>query len=205
MSQTVYFITGASRGIGLEFVRQLVKRENSIVFAGVRNPASMDKQFPAPRPDNLHIVQCDVASNESVAAAASSVAKLSGKVDVLINNAGIDNRCSIRETSAESLQSVLDTNVVGVYRMIKAFVPLLSASSIKKVINISSDYGSVAMNDRYYCGAYNVSKAALNMLTVQYKNEYLKEGITFIPMHPGDVRLTLWKVLMTGIYRYECI
>jgi NAD(P)-dependent dehydrogenase (short-subunit alcohol dehydrogenase family) len=89
--------------------------------------------------------------------------------------------------------------------MIKAFVPLLSASSIKKVINISSDYGSVAMNDRDYCGAYNVSKAALNMLTVQYKNEYLKEGITFIPMHPGDVRLTLWKVLMTGIYRYECI
>ena len=187
MSETVYFVTGASRGIGLEFIKQLVKRENSVVYAGVRNPASMENHFPSPRPDNLHIVQCDVTSDDSISAAAQIVAKVTGRVDVLINNAGIDNGLCIRETSAESFRTVLDTNVVGVHRMLRAFLPLVSASSVKKVINMSSDYGSVALNNRNYAGAYSTSKAALNMLTVQYKNEYPEEGITFILMQPGDV------------------
>ena len=188
MSEIVYFITGASRGIGLEFINQLVKREKSIVYAGVRNPASLENHFRSPRPDNLHIVQCDVTSDESVEGAATIVSEKSGKVDVLINNAGIDNGLSIRETSVDSLRMVLETNVVGVHRMIRAFLPLISASSIKKIINISSDFGSIALNDRNFAGAYNTSKAALNMLTVQYKNEFAEEGIIFIPLHPGDVR-----------------
>jgi NAD(P)-dependent dehydrogenase (short-subunit alcohol dehydrogenase family) len=187
MSETVYFITGASRGIGLEFIHQLVKREKSVVYAGVRNPASLEKHFPSPRPENLHIVPCDVISDESVQAAASIVSEKSGRVDVLINNAGIDNGLSIRETSVDSFRIVLETNLVGVHRMVRAFLPLISRSSIKKIINISSDFGSVALNDRRFAGAYNTSKAALNMLTVQYKNEYAEEGIIFIPLHPGDV------------------
>jgi len=186
MSQTVYFVTGASRGIGLEFINQLVKRPNSIVFAGVRNPPSLQTHYPSP-PPNLHIIQCDVTSDEFVAAAVETVSKTIGRVDVLINNAGIDNGFSIRETSVDSFRSVLETNLVGVHRMTRAFLPLVLKSSVKKVINISSDYASIALNDRAYCGAYNTSKAALNMLTVQYKNEYADEGVIFIPLHPGDV------------------
>lgn len=186
MAQTVYFVTGASRGIGLEFINQLIKRPNSIVFAGVRNPPSLQKYYPSP-PSNLHILQCDVTSDESVAAAAEAISKTAGKVDVLINNAGIDNGFTIRETSVDSFRSVLETNVVGVHRVTRAFLPLVLKSSVKKVINISSDYASIALNDRAYCGAYNTSKAALNMLTVQYKNEYADDGVIFIPLHPGDV------------------
>jgi NAD(P)-dependent dehydrogenase (short-subunit alcohol dehydrogenase family) len=186
MTETVYFVTGASRGIGLEFVNQLVKRSNSIIFAGVRNPSSLRKLYSSPTP-NLHLLQCDVTSDDSVAAAVETVSKSAGRVDVLINNAGIDDGFSIRETSIDSFRSVLETNLVGVLRMTRAFMPLVANSSVKKVINISSDYASIELNDRSYCGAYNVSKAALNMLTVQYKNEYAEEGITFIPLHPGDV------------------
>ena len=62
-------------------------------------------------------------------------------------------------------------------------------SSVKKVICLSSDFGSISMNDRKEFGAYNVSKAGLNMLVTQFKNEYFDEGITFIPMHPGYVSL----------------
>ena len=116
-----------------------------------------------------------------------TVSKEAGRVDVLINNAGIDNGLSIRETPVDSIRSVLETNVVGVHRVTRAFLPLVLESSVKKVINISSDYASIALNDRAYCGAYNISKAALNMLTVQYKNEYTNEGVIFIPLHPGDV------------------
>ena len=116
-----------------------------------------------------------------------TVSKEAGRVDVLINNAGIDNGLSIRETPVDSIRSVLETNVVGVHRVTRAFLPLVLESSVKKVINISSDYASIALNDRAYCGAYNISKAASNMLTVQYKNEYADEGVIFIPLHPGDV------------------
>jgi len=62
-------------------------------------------------------------------------------------------------------------------------------SIVKKVICLSSDFGSISMNDRREFGAYNVSKAGLNMLVTQFKNEYFDEGITFIPMHPGYVSL----------------
>ena len=71
----------------------------------------------------------------------------------------------------------------------KAFIPLMAESSIKKVICLSSDFGSIAMNDRKEFGAYNVSKADVNMLVTQFKNEYASDGIInlFIPMHPGYV------------------
>jgi NAD(P)-dependent dehydrogenase (short-subunit alcohol dehydrogenase family) len=186
MTETVYFITGASRGIGLEFIKQLVNRDNTIIYAGVRNPSSLQKTFSF-TPGNLHIVQCDVTSDDSVAMAAEYVSHNSGRVDVLINNAGIEDGLSIRQGTIESFRSVIETNLIGVHRMTKTFLPLLRSSTIKKVINISSDFGSVELNDRTFCAAYNVSKAALNMLTVQYKNEFLDDGIIFIPMHPGDV------------------
>jgi NAD(P)-dependent dehydrogenase (short-subunit alcohol dehydrogenase family) len=73
----------------------------------------------------------------------------------------------------------------------QTFIPLLETSKVKKVICISSDFGSVAMNDRKEFGAYNVSKAGLNMLMIQFKNEYADEGITFISMHPGYVNDTV--------------
>ena len=181
----MYFVTGTSRGIGLEFIKQLVTRENSIVYAGVRNVSSLPKAFPT-LPANLHIIQCDVISDLSVACAVEMVEKTSGRV-VLINNAAIDNRLSIKDTSIASFQVVIETHFVGVHRVTRAFLPLIQKSSIKKVVNISSDFGSIELNDRSIAGAYNTSKAALNMLTVQYKNEYADDGIIFIPMHPGDV------------------
>ena len=186
MTETVYFITGASRGIGLELVNQLVKRDNAIVFAGVRNPFSLEKLYPSP-PSNLHIIQCDVTSDDSVSKAAESLARISGRVDVLINNAGIDNGLSIRDTDVAGFQEILETNLVGVHRVTRTFLPLIQNSSTKKVINISSDFGSIALNDRVLFGAYSTSKAGLNMLTVAYKNDYASEGIIFIPLHPGDV------------------
>ena len=182
----VYFVTGASRGIGLEFIRQLVGRPNAVVFAGVRNPAALNKHFPDP-PSNVHVVQCDVTSDESVSAAVETVSKIAGRVDVLINNAAIENGLDVRDTSVDSFRSVLETNLVGVHRTTRAFMPLVLKSSVKKVINMSSDFGSIALNDRSICGAYNTSKAGLNMLTVQYKNEYAEEDVIFIPMHPGNV------------------
>ena len=187
MTWTVYFIAGASRGIGLEFVKQLVKRPEAIVFAGVRTPSSLESQFPA-MPGNLKILKCDVTSDDDVSACVNAVAQSTyRRIDVLINNAGIDNFLPIRTTSPEQLRKVLETNLVAPLRIMKAFIPLMETSSVKKVVCLSSDFGSIAMNDRKEFGAYNVSKAGLNQLVVQFKNEYREEGVTFIPIHPGFV------------------
>ena len=187
MTETIYYIAGASRGIGFEFVKQLVKRPETVVFAGVRTPSSLESQFSS-LPANLRILKCDVTSDDDVSACVGAVGQsVYKRIDVLINNAGIDNFLPIRATSPEQLKLVLETNLVAPLRIMKAFIPLLETSNIKKVICMSSDFGSIAMNDRKEFGAYNVSKAGLNQLVVQFKNEYAEEGITFIPMHPGYV------------------
>ena len=187
LTDTVYFIAGASRGIGLEFVQQLVKRPNTIVFAGVRTPSSLAKHFD-PLPKNLVILKCDVTSDADVADCANIIANGEHKrVDVLINNAGIDNFLPIRTTTPDQLRWVLETNLLAPLRVLYTIIPLMSTSLVKKVICISSDFGSIAMNDRKEYGAYNVSKAGLNMLVTQFKNEYADDGITVIPMHPGYV------------------
>jgi NAD(P)-dependent dehydrogenase (short-subunit alcohol dehydrogenase family) len=187
MSETVYFIAGASRGIGLEFVKQLVERPKAIVFAGVRTPSSLEQHWIL-QPKNLTILKCDVTNDNDVSNCVKAVVDSPYKrVDVLINNAGIDNFLPIRTTTPEQLQWVLETNLVAPLRVMKAFIPLMSTSTVKKIICMSSDFGSIANNDRKMFGAYNVSKAGLNMLVVQFKNEYAEDGITFIPMHPGYV------------------
>jgi NAD(P)-dependent dehydrogenase (short-subunit alcohol dehydrogenase family) len=203
LTETVYFIAGGSRGIGLEFVQQLVKRQDSIVYAGVRTPTALAKLFD-PLPQNLIILKCDVTSDDDVAICAAVIAKgVHRRVDVLIHNAGIDNFLPIRNTTPEQLRWVLETNLVAPLRVLHAFVPLMSTSPVKKVICISSDFGSITMNDRKEYGAYNVSKAGLNMLVTQFKNEYADDGITFIPMHPGYVLTCIYIELMVGHYGYD--
>ena len=124
MIETVYFVTGASRGINLEFVSQLTKRSNSIVYIDVRNPSSLQKVFPSLL-SNLHIIQCDVISNDSISAATKYLSKLLERVNILINNTGTDNSLVLRDTEVSSFRSVLDTNLVGVHRVTRAFLPLI--------------------------------------------------------------------------------
>jgi NAD(P)-dependent dehydrogenase (short-subunit alcohol dehydrogenase family) len=121
-------------------------------------------------------VQLDVTDDASVAAAAETV----GSLDVLVNNAAIGGpRLAVGDVTAESLRALYDTNVFGVVRTMHAFLPLLSASAAPVVVNVSSGLGSMtratdpaAMESAYPSLAYGSTKAALNMLTVQYAKAY---------------------------------
>jgi NAD(P)-dependent dehydrogenase (short-subunit alcohol dehydrogenase family) len=125
--------------------------------------------------------------------AAEFVSKKSGRLDILVKNAGVldEGAPGVGKCTVDAFRFVLETNLIGVHRVIKIFLPLLQTSSVKKVINISSDFASIELNDRTFCGAYSVSKAALNMMTVQYRNEFMDDGIIFIPVHPGNVSISL--------------
>lgn len=128
----------------------------------------------AARTLNARFVQLDVTDDASAEAAAALVAKTGG-LDVLINNAGISDRTPVVETAAADVLRVLEMNVLGPVRVVRAFTPLLEGSASPVVVNVSSGVGSLTYasdpNGPYSdlnLLAYPISKAALNMLTIQW-------------------------------------
>jgi NAD(P)-dependent dehydrogenase (short-subunit alcohol dehydrogenase family) len=168
---TTTLITGANKSLGYETARRLIEAGHT-VWMGAR-----DAERGRRAADELGglFVQLDVTSDESIAAAAGTVAAAGG-LDVLINNAGIAGPPTPAEKlTAEDALAVYDTNVVGIVRVTNAFVPLLRASSAPTVVNVTSGLGSFAhvhdtdrIESTIIAPLYTSSKSAVTMLTVQY-------------------------------------
>ena len=176
---TTTLITGGNKGLGFETARRLVAAGHT-VYLGARDP-ERGKQAAADL--GAHYLPLDVTSDDSVAAAARQLESEAGRLDVLINNAGIPGpRHTARELTADDLQITYDVNVFGPVRMLHHFLPLLDRSDNPVVVNVSSGLGSIATAvDPEGQGdavpiwvpapGYGSSKAALNMLTVQYARQ----------------------------------
>ncbi len=172
---TTTLITGASRGLGYETARRLIEAGHT-VWMGARDPERGQRAA-----DVLggRFVQLDVTSDASVAGAAQTVAAAGG-LDVLVNNAGILGPHSpADELTGQDALTVLDTNVAGVVRMVRAFVPVLRASSAPTIVNVTSGMGSFALvhdpervESTIIGPLYQSSKSALTMLTVQYAKAF---------------------------------
>ncbi|ORY82514.1 putative short chain oxidoreductase [Protomyces lactucae-debilis] len=169
---TITLITGANRGLGFETARRLKERGQK-VYIGARNAAAGRE---AAEKLGVESVQLDVTNDESVNAAVKEIEAREGKLDILINNSGITGQMkTVEETSPKDLLECYETNVFGVVRMTKAFLPLLKKSDAPSVINISSGLGSFVMvqdtsaiESSFTNLPYNSSKSALNMITLQY-------------------------------------
>lgn len=167
---TKTLITGANEGLGYEAAKRLVA-EGHDVWVGARD-TELGKE--AARTLDARFVQLDVTDDASIEAAAALVAKTGG-LDVLVNNAGISDRTPVVDTAASDVLRVLDTNVLGPVRVVRAFTSILEASTRPVVVNVSSGVGSLTYasdSDGPYSDlnllAYPASKAALNMLTIQW-------------------------------------
>ena len=168
---TTTLITGANKGLGYEAARRLVDAGHD-VWIGAR-----DEQRGRAAAEELgaRFVQLDVTDDASVAVAAERVAA-EGGIDVLVNNAGIVGaRNGVAETTADDVADVLATNVLGIVRVTRAFLPLLERSENPVVVNVSSGMGSFAITSdpdrvesRIVGLAYPASKSAVTMLTTQY-------------------------------------
>jgi NAD(P)-dependent dehydrogenase (short-subunit alcohol dehydrogenase family) len=164
---TTTLITGANRSLGLETTRRLIDAGHT-VYAGMRDPANGD----AARELGAHVVQLDVTDAASVGAAVAQLPEL----DVLINNAGIlGGSFDVDDLDADTMTSVLDTNVVGIVRVTQAALPLLRRSHNPVIVNVASGVGWPRYlvdeaHDEYPVKAvpYAASKAAVVALTVQY-------------------------------------
>ncbi|MEU2738811.1 SDR family NAD(P)-dependent oxidoreductase [Streptomyces sp. NPDC007095] len=187
---TITVITGANKGIGYETARRLVERGHT-VYVGARD-ARRGKEAAGAL--GARALLLDVTDDASVQAAADRLREEAGHVDVLVNNAGINQPAKpVQELTGPDLQRVYDTNVFGPVRTLHAFLPLLRKAEAPVVVNVSSSLGSLTINahpdSRSLLSswvpalAYNSSKAALNMLTVLYAKAHPEIRISAV--NPG--------------------
>lgn len=179
-------ITGANRGLGLEFAKQY-KADGYHVIATARDP---EKATALSKLD-VKVYPLDVTSQQSVDALAKDLKKQ--PIDILINNAGIsaDNQ-ELKELDLEKMKKVFDVNAFGPIRVTQALLPNLMLGQGKKIINISSQLGSITNNTgttkMSYRYSYRASKSALNQLNRSMANELGSKGFVVVVMHPGWVR-----------------
>jgi NAD(P)-dependent dehydrogenase (short-subunit alcohol dehydrogenase family) len=190
----VALVTGGNKGIGHEIVRQLASR-GLTVYLGARN-AVLGEAAAAGLAGDVRFVQLDVTDVDSIAAAAKQIEADSGRLDVLVNNAGIVSEwgTAVADITAEQVRTAYDVNVFGVVSAINAFVPLLRRSSNARIVNMSSGLGSVnllsELDGRLATQgllAYSSSKAALNALTLVYASALRADGIKVNAATPGLV------------------
>jgi NAD(P)-dependent dehydrogenase (short-subunit alcohol dehydrogenase family) len=185
----VALVTGANRGIGLEVCRQLGQRGYSVVL-GSRDAAKGERAAASLAADGRDVRACqlDVTDPRSIDRAQSMVTAELGRLDVLVNNAAILYDTWQRAVDADLAQvrEALETNLFGAWNMVRAFLPLLRRSSHARVVNVSSEAGSLAsMGDD--TPAYRLSKTALNGLTRMLAAELRGERILVNAVCPGWV------------------
>lgn len=178
-------VTGANRGIGLEFTRQLKQRGERLIVTARDPDAAGELRALLDQGDRIEPL--DVADPGSAARLGN---QLGGeRIDVLINNAGVGGKGQkLEETDTENILRVLDVNSVGPMRVTRALLPQLRAGGRKLIVNVSSQLGSITNAKGGSSYAYRSSKAALNMLTRHLAVELGAEGFTCVTIHPGWVQ-----------------
>ena len=198
-SSRIALVTGATRGIGLETVRQLAQAGVHTLLAGRDRSRAVEASLKL-QAEGLPVeaIALDVTSGHSIREAVREVERRHGRLDILVNNAGIaldDWNKAPSEQPLETWRQTFETNVFGLVEVTRAFLPLLRASSSGRIVNVSSVLGSVALQadpaSDYYAiklPAYNVSKSAVNAWTVQLAYELRDTGIKVNAIHPGNIK-----------------
>lgn len=196
MSYSSIFITGANRGIGLEFVKQYAALASTkLIFATCRNEgkATELKQLAAAH-DKVKIVELDVKDYDKYEKVVEEVSKKVGSdgLNLLINNAGIHIKADFHDAKRDDMLEVYEVNVIAPFLLTRAFTPLLitSANSGHQtfVANISSKVGSIADNTSGQMYAYRTSKAAFNQLSKSLSIQLKADNVIVAPIHPGWVQ-----------------
>ncbi|TQR85600.1 SDR family NAD(P)-dependent oxidoreductase [Mycobacterium hodleri] len=180
---TVWFITGASRGFGLEITREALSRGDSVV-ASARNPRAVLDAIPDAA-DRLLAVAMDVGDPAQITAAVEAAIARFGHVDVLVNNAGRGLVGSVEETSDEEIRAIFDVNVFGLLAITRAVLPHMRSRGTGLVVNLSSVGGFVAWPG---WGAYAATKFAVEALSEAMTHELAPLGIRSVAIEPGPFR-----------------
>ena len=193
--ERIALITGANKGIGLQVAREMALLGYTVLI-GARNKNS-GNEIAAKLQDaglRAHFVLIDVTDYTSIHTAANLIRERFGKLDVLINSAGISIDAGARpsQLGIETLRKTFETNVFGAFTVLQTLLPLLRISEAGRVVNVSSGLGSLTLNSdpnyefaRVKLLAYNSSKTALNAFTVQFADELKDTSIKVNSADPG--------------------
>ena len=182
-------ISGANRGIGLEFTRQLLARGEHVI-AACRHPgkATALNALAGEHPGRLHVLPLDVADPKSRASLVHDLPLVLGddRLDLLVNNAGVLHSGErFGHVEAAILEDSFRTNAIGPFLLAQALAPLLNDGA--RIANLSSVMASIASRGEFRSPSYCASKAAQNMLTVQLAHALATRGIVVLALHPGWV------------------
>ena len=185
-------VTGANRGLGLEFARQYAA-DGWKVYAACRDPDAAQElaQVAAQSDGAIRVLALEVTDTASVRAAAQSLA--GEAIDVLINNAGVGSPKKQRLGSLDyaAWARVLDVNTLGPMRVVEAFLDSVAKGSNRKIVTLTSAMGSIADNGSGGSYAYRSSKAAVNIVMKSLSIDLAPRGITCVVVHPGWVRTAM--------------
>ncbi|MBB3342588.1 SDR family oxidoreductase [Luteimonas sp. RC10] len=201
----IALVTGATRGIGLETVRQLSTAGVHTLLAGRDRDRAVEAALKL-QAEGLPVeaIALDVTDAASIAEAAKTIEARHGRLDILVNNAGIVADDPTQGTTGQSLdtwRTTFETNVFGLIATTQALLPLLHKSKAGRIVNVSSLLGSISQHqdpasfiyDMKGIPAYNVSKTAVNAWTVHLAHVLKEAGIKVNTIHPGYVRTDMNK------------
>ena len=179
---TTYLVTGANRGLGLEFARQLTERGDEVV-ATARDPKTARELADL----GVRVEALDVADGESIRALAERLA--GSAIDVLVNNAGVGVTSKpLGKLDMDELRRGFEVNALGPLRVTEALLDHLRRGKQRRIASLTSKMGSIADNTSGGSYAYRASKSALNMLMRSLALDLQGEGFTSVVLHPGWVR-----------------
>jgi NAD(P)-dependent dehydrogenase (short-subunit alcohol dehydrogenase family) len=191
----IALITGTNKGIGFEIARG-IGRTGALVLLGARDSALGEAAAAKLRGEKIdaRFIRIDLGEAETFSAAAAAIGAEHGRLDVLVNNAGIADPADgpPGKASLTAVRRIFEVNFFATLALTQAMLPLFGKSRAARIVNVSSGLGSLALNDdpRWeFAGVkligYNASKAALNMLTVQLAAELKSAGVKVNSVDPG--------------------
>ncbi len=186
-TRPVAIVTGASGGIGEASTRAL-HAAGYRVFGTYRRP-------PATRSPGIEYLACDVTSDESVKAAAGEVLSKTGRIDLLVNNAGVGLLAGAEESSVEQAKSLFDVNLFGVIRMTKAVLPTMRRQGSGRIVNISSVMGLIPAP---FMALYSASKHAVEGYSESLDHEIRGSGVRVVLVEPAYTRTSFEGNLYQG-------
>jgi NAD(P)-dependent dehydrogenase (short-subunit alcohol dehydrogenase family) len=189
MGETV-LITGAGRGLGLALTKVFLEHGFTVFTLSSSRREALD-ELAEKYGRTLSNYLCDVTNEAQISDAARRVAEKTGALDILINNAAVfleDRNKDLDRIDFEAMKRTFDVNAVSPLRVIKHFIGLVRKGVRRRIVNVSSEAGSVADAWRKTEYGYCMSKSALNMASAILQNRFKEDGIKVLALHPGWVR-----------------
>lgn len=200
-TKTVYFVAGATRGIGFALIKKLAASENNFVVGSYRSDSSAGELFKLAEQDNVKTVKLDISSEESIdnlPAQFDAISELDGGIDVAILNAGYgDLGVPVLDITKTSFLDHYVTNTLGPVLTFQKIYKYLLKKETRKVFFVSSSAGSNEFASPFPVTAYGQSKAALNFIVNKLAGEIAAEKFIAISVHPGAVSTDAYKKILS--------